>query len=120
MCSPTLPDTLSAFSWDDPQIPWRQAGKADASKACFLAANEFKEARPLIAVPPSVGGSERPTRGAGPRADQYGEVLQGDPPFSIVSHARGLCRSLSARGYFPHGLIDTFAGAVHLVHTRCG
>jgi hypothetical protein len=44
MCSPTLPDTHSAFSWDDPQIPWPQpAGKADASKACYAAANEFQK-----------------------------------------------------------------------------
>ena len=39
MCSPTLPDTHSAFSWDDPRIPWpRPAGEADVSKACFVAA----------------------------------------------------------------------------------
>jgi hypothetical protein len=44
MCSPTLPDTHSAFSWGDPQIPWPQpAGKADASKACYAAANEFQK-----------------------------------------------------------------------------
>jgi hypothetical protein len=43
MCSPTLPDTRSAFSWVDPRIMARPAGEADASKACFVAANEFKE-----------------------------------------------------------------------------
>jgi hypothetical protein len=43
---------------------------------------------------------------------------EGDLRFSIVSTLAGCARSLSARGYFPHGLIDTFAGAVHLVHKQ--
>ena len=31
------------ISWDDPRIPWpRPAGEADASKACFVAANESR------------------------------------------------------------------------------
>jgi hypothetical protein len=49
MCSRTLPDTRSAFLWDDPGIPWPQpAAEADASKACFVAANQFKTWFPLF------------------------------------------------------------------------
>jgi hypothetical protein len=37
---------------------------------------------------------------------------------SIASTLAGCARSLSAGGYLPHSLIDTFAGAVHLVHEQ--